>query len=145
MQNKKPFQRILNAEKLYNLRDYGGYPTSYGGRLREGWLYRSGTVGTPTALDSALLKGLQLSVVIDLRSVRERDVAPTRLDADCAARVVFSESYTRAKAPHVRAATAAISVDMVRARLREAYEKMPYQPAMVDLFGRVPGNGVARR
>lgn len=67
-----------------NFRDVGGYRTADGRKVMWGKLYRSASVGRYTAEDQALIRGLSVGSIIDLRSTRERqaDKAPWMQGAD---------------------------------------------------------------
>lgn len=62
----------------HNFRDLGGIPGAGGKRVRSGLLYRSGDLHGITDADVALLEQKNLSVVIDFRSTRERELRPNR-------------------------------------------------------------------
>ena len=59
-------------ERLINFRDFGGYPTADGHRVKMGYLYRSGRVDQTTRRDRETLSALGIKTVIDLRSPKER-------------------------------------------------------------------------
>lgn len=67
-----------------NFRDVGGYRTADGRKVVWGKLYRSASVGRYTAEDQALIRGLSVGSIIDLRTTRERkaDKAPWMHGAD---------------------------------------------------------------
>jgi protein-tyrosine phosphatase len=59
-------------ERLINFRDFGGYPTADGRRVKTGYLFRSGRVDRTSRRDRERLHTLGVKTVIDLRSARER-------------------------------------------------------------------------
>lgn len=59
-------------ERLVNFRDFGGYPTVDGQRVKTGCLYRSGRVDQASLRDREQLHALGIKTLIDLRSARER-------------------------------------------------------------------------
>ena len=59
-----------------NFRDFGGYATGDGRRVRWGRLYRSGTLTQLTDDDRAAVAALGIRAVCDLRRVDERTVHP---------------------------------------------------------------------
>lgn len=71
--------RRVPLEGCSNLRDLGGYRTADGRRVRFGQVYRAAALGTLTEADLAVLEGLGLRTVCDLRGERERERAPSRL------------------------------------------------------------------
>jgi protein-tyrosine phosphatase len=58
----------LALEGVRNFRDTAGLPTTDGRRVRAGRYFRSGHLGTPTDADRAVLAGLGIRLVVDLRS-----------------------------------------------------------------------------
>jgi len=74
-------ERSLGLQGSPNFRDAGGYASSGGGRVHWGCLYRSGHLAHLTAADQAMLEGLALDLVVDLRRSDEREREPSRLPA----------------------------------------------------------------
>jgi protein-tyrosine phosphatase len=70
-----PFVPLAGAN---NFRDAGGLPTTDGGRIRRGLLYRSNRLSKLTEEDHALLAPLGIARIYDLREPHERDRSPTR-------------------------------------------------------------------
>jgi protein-tyrosine phosphatase len=60
-----------------NFRDLGGYAVQGGRMIRRGLVFRSGHLGELTEADYATLAPLGIRYVFDLRTVEERDSAPT--------------------------------------------------------------------
>lgn len=63
-------------EGLQNTRDLGGMATSEGKRIREGLLYRSGQLFFATEADLRKLNSLDIGLVVDFRSMPEREEKP---------------------------------------------------------------------
>lgn len=72
-------ERLQPLEQGSNFRDLGGYAAAGGKHVRWGLIYRSGATPLLTDRDIRYLSSLRLSAMIDLRSVQERELAPTRL------------------------------------------------------------------
>lgn len=72
------FERRLPLEGAFNLRDFGGYATVDGRRVKRGMLYRSGTMNGLTEADERYLAALGIATVCDLRRPGERAAEPTR-------------------------------------------------------------------
>ena len=68
--------RLIQFEAAANFRDLGGYPSTLGGDVRRGMLYRAGRLDRMTATDRELYAGLGIHTVIDLRRDDEREQAP---------------------------------------------------------------------
>jgi len=73
-------ERSVQLEKGSNFRDLGGFTGAGGKHVRWGAIYRSGAMPLLTDNDYALLTGLHIGSIIDLRSLEEREIAPDQLD-----------------------------------------------------------------
>lgn len=73
-------ERELPLQQSSNFRDVGGYVTSDGRTVRWGKVFRSGALPLLTESDYSLVKDLHIGAIVDLRSLEEREVAPTLLD-----------------------------------------------------------------
>lgn len=68
-------------EAINNFRDFGGYKTHNGNRLKEGLLYRSGDLFRATDSDLERLHSMGIKTICDLRSEEERLRQPDRIPA----------------------------------------------------------------
>ena len=66
-------------EAINNFRDFGGYKTQNGSRLRQGLLYRSGDLSKATDADLDYIASLGIKTVCDLRSEVEVRKEPDRV------------------------------------------------------------------
>lgn len=71
--------RVLPLASASNYRDVGGYGTADGRHVRWGRIYRSGATPLLSDKDLAYLRSLGIESMVDLRSVDERELAPSRL------------------------------------------------------------------
>ena len=62
-----------------NLRDIGGWPTQAGGRVRTGLVFRAPALINLSAEDQAVIAGLGVRIVCDLRGMREAAHSPVEL------------------------------------------------------------------
>jgi protein-tyrosine phosphatase len=69
--------RVIHLEGTSNTRDVGGYLISDGRTLRSGQIIRSENLSRLTASDFQKLEEIGVKTVIDLRTDREHDKAPT--------------------------------------------------------------------
>jgi protein-tyrosine phosphatase len=69
----------ITFEKLHNFRDIGGAKTTDGRAIKGGILYRSGELSRLTRLDQERLQALQVKLICDLRSSKERNNRPSKL------------------------------------------------------------------
>jgi protein-tyrosine phosphatase len=86
-------ERELPLAKGSNFRDLGGYKGAGGKTVRWGKVFRSGALPLLTEEDYALLGGLNLGTIVDLRSLEEREVAATQLD-DRTGALFISNDYS---------------------------------------------------
>jgi protein-tyrosine phosphatase len=70
--------RLVPLEAGFNLRDFGGYATADGRRVKRGMLFRSGTMALLTQADEERLRALGISGICDFRRQNERLAEPTR-------------------------------------------------------------------
>ena len=66
-------------EAINNFRDFGGYKTYNGTRLKKGLLYRSGDLSKATDADLEQIHALGIKTICDLRSEGERKYEPDRV------------------------------------------------------------------
>lgn len=86
-------ERQLPLEKGSNFRDLGGYEVAGGKTTKWGRIFRSGAMPMLTENDYQQLEALKIGSIIDLRSVEEREVAPTQLD-DRTGALFLSNDYS---------------------------------------------------
>jgi len=72
--------RHLDFEGAINFRDIGGYPTADGRVVRWRKVYRSAELARLTDADLARIKALGIATIFDMRSDREREQRPNRID-----------------------------------------------------------------
>ena len=127
---------FLPTEGIHNLRDYGGYATGDGGRVKTGLLFRSGHHAEATEADLQTVSDLELAHVIDLRGDTERARHTCQRPRGFTADVLYFEGETAGLAPHLEAAEGSVDA------------KGAHQ-AMVDLYAALPDrvglNWVLRR
>jgi protein-tyrosine phosphatase len=129
MQNRvKPLAGVLN------FRDFGGYDTAGGRRVKPGLLFRSAHFADATEDDQSALDGLGVGLVVDLRRPEERTQEPNRWPGQ-GVRVVTNDEGLTAPPPHEAVATGNDwSVDSVDLYMRHSYETYPFEPRYVALF-----------
>lgn len=86
-------ERKLPLEQGSNFRDVGGYVTKDGRTVRWGRAFRSGAMPLLTEADYALLGGLGLDAVVDLRSLEERSLTDDKID-DRTGAMFISNDYS---------------------------------------------------
>ncbi|MEW9856953.1 tyrosine-protein phosphatase [Novosphingobium sp. M1R2S20] len=131
--------RVLALEGVHNFRDYGGYSTAGGGRLRRGVLWRSGQHHGASEADLERIGSLGLVAVFDLRSHRERASHPCRRPASFAARVVHAPDPAEHSAPHIAAArvTRQRTAESTREGLLQNYTKIAFRPELQAMMAQL--------
>jgi protein-tyrosine phosphatase len=84
-------ERLVPLQRGSNFRDLGGYPAANGMHVRWGKIYRSGATAMLSNRDVALVSGLGIKSMIDLRSTEELGLAPTRLRGVGGARYISND------------------------------------------------------
>lgn len=129
--------RILYLEGIHNFRDYGGYAVREGSRFKSGLLYRSGQHLDATPGDLAVVSGLKLETVIDLRGDSERMHFPCARAEDFNAQILFAPGETadqNTNVPHLEAAVAVTTVKQAREAMARLYKSMPFRPNLVAVL-----------
>ena len=134
--NKPAPSPFLRAEGIHNFRDYGGYLGLDGARVKTGLLFRSGQHMEASEADLELVDQLGLQTIIDLRGVSERERFRCRRHARFNAQVIAYEGETSNSPPHEAAGTTSMTAAKARERMIAVYTRMPYNPAMIDMFTR---------
>ena len=70
--------RHFDFDGIHNFRDFGGYATACGRRLKSGRLFRSANHHHASDADLARMRELGLAVIVDLRQPDERTREPSR-------------------------------------------------------------------
>ncbi|WP_239016532.1 tyrosine-protein phosphatase [Sphingorhabdus pulchriflava] len=127
-------ERVIQLDAVHNFRDYGGYQTGGGSRLRSGILYRSAQHKEATPDDLERISALKLSTIVDLRGASERQQHPCARPADFTAEVLFSdgETVTQMAAPHIEAARHVETAEDAMQAMLSGYRDMPFRPVLVE-------------
>ncbi len=128
------FSRVIEAQSVFNFRDFGGYKAKDGARLRTGILYRSGDHSQATEQDQVQTKALGLASWVDLRSHKERSKKPNRLWSDPNIKHISAPSYQTQDAPHMLQPSGVVTADSVRQGLLGAFRTLPFDPPLIEAF-----------
>lgn len=130
--------RVLHLEGVHNFRDFGGYAVAGGGRLKQGILWRSGQHHDASDADLAQIAALELALVYDLRSSRERSSHPCRRPEGFAGEVHFADTPSQRQAPHIAAARATRQRDAESTRqgMIANYGGIAFRPELIAMMRR---------
>lgn len=135
-----PSPEVLSPEvpSVVNFRDGGGLSSRFGGRLRQGWLYRSGTPTSASEEDLARLVALDFSLIADLRYGAEREAEPHPWPAPLAGRIVQHQGGAQREAPHYAALRDGSMDEAIGHRLyEEIYREVPFDPEYKPVLDRL--------
>lgn len=129
-------ERFLDTQGIHNFRDYGGYAVEGGGTVRRGLLFRSGQHVEATDEDLRAIAKLDIHTVIDLRGLSERERNPCRRVEGFNGEVIFYDGETSSSPPHMDVDASTTTAEYARQRMMAVYERMPRNPAMIEMFAR---------
>ena len=124
--------RLLAFETIRNFRDFGGYESRHGGRVKMGRLYRSGHHAEASEAELERMNALGIHVQADLRRPDEREKQKSRFTAPV---TITHDGGRETEAPHMRFLSQ-MSVDAETADLwmTEYYELAPFKEHHVAMF-----------
>jgi protein tyrosine/serine phosphatase len=126
---------LPRLEGIDNFRDFGGYPTAYGRRLKRGRLLRSASHGRATDADLEALADLSIAVVVDLRRKSERERDPSRRHPEFSGAVIVNDDDgPDTWHEHIRRSD--LSAASFRDYLINYYRAAPFEARHIDLFRR---------
>jgi protein-tyrosine phosphatase len=135
--NTAGMTRRVILEGVENFRDFGGYATASGQRLKLGRLYRSASHGKATDSDLATIDALALAVIVDLRRRRERERDPSRRPDGFAGQVVTNDLGDEEEDSWItHITTSDLSGASFHGYMYDYYRNAPFDPRIVDLYRR---------
>jgi protein tyrosine/serine phosphatase len=121
-------------EGVDNFRDFGGVPSSYGGRVVTGRLFRSAHLGAASIGDLRRLDALGIAVVADLRRTTERRHQPSRWTS-FKGRLICSDAGDRIEGPHIEFLRQGDLSDAgVERYLADYYRQAFFEPRHMAMF-----------
>jgi protein tyrosine/serine phosphatase len=131
------FERKWTLDGVENFRDYGGYATADGRRVKTGRLFRSAHHGAASAADLERLDALGLSALVDLRRTTERNRMPSQRGPGFKAQVILNDLDDQdVDSFHAHLIESDQSVEAMRAYLRDYYRHAPLERRHIDLYRR---------
>lgn len=127
---------FIPTEGIHNFRDFGGWHTAAGERVRTGLLWRSGQHVGASDADLAAIDALDIRTVVDLRGQSERERNPCRRAPGWEGEVIAFEGETTSSPPHMNVSPETTTAEFARERMIGVYTRMPRNPAMTEMFSR---------
>ena len=128
--------RVLPLKHVHNFRDYGGYATSDGGRVKRGLLYRSGHHAEASEEDLQAMDALALAHVVDLRGNGERAGQPINLPAGFAGELLYFDGETAGLGPHMEAIEGTMTVEDAHRAMERLYSALPARENLLWILRR---------
>lgn len=129
--------RRIRLEGVENFRDFGGYETASGRRIRRGLLFRSANWTAPTEADVAAIQALGLSHVVDLRRHTEREQNPAKRPADFTAEIIANALTEKVEDGYLNfIKTGDLTVPGMQQFLIAYNQNAPFEPRHIELFRR---------
>jgi protein-tyrosine phosphatase len=131
------FDRHLPFEGVENFRDYGGYATASGRRLKHGVLYRSAAHSRATDADLEKIAALKLAAIVDLRRKNEREREPSRRHPQFSGQVIYTDAGDVGEDPwQLFMRQSDLSAEAFRNYMYDYYDEAPFVDRHVDLYSR---------
>ncbi|HEX5264518.1 MAG TPA: tyrosine-protein phosphatase, partial [Phenylobacterium sp.] len=128
--------RHIDFESIENFRDFGGYDTVGGAKVKQGLLYRSANHAYVTEADLERMRGLGLAAIVDLRRTEERTREPSKRWLGFGATVVENDILS----DHADWAESMKGVEVNAQWFLEDgmgyYRRAPFEERHIDLFSR---------
>lgn len=127
--------RLIEFDRVLNFRDFGGYETVDGARVRRGRLWRSAHFAEATDEDVANLDALGVSFIVDLRRPEERAREPNRWPGETARTISNDEGSAEGLPPHVMALLQAdLTAESVTTYMLNTYREFAFDQRHIELY-----------
>ena len=136
MSDHLPDPRVLPLSNVHNFRDYGGYATQGGGRVKRGVLWRSGHHSEASDADLQAIEALALAHVVDLRGNGERSSHPVRLPQGFAGELLHFDGETAGLGPHMEAVEGTLSAEDAHRAMERLYASLPDRTNLIWIMRR---------
>lgn len=124
--------RVKSFQGVRNFRDFGGYDSRFGGRVKSGLLFRSGHYAEATEPDIAALSDLGISFQVDLRRPDERERQTNKWQAP---NTLTNDGGREKDAPHHKFLQQ-VEADAEKADnwMNDYYKAAPFKPHHIAHF-----------
>lgn len=126
--------QFLTTDHIRNLRDFGGYAVTGGGRLATGKLFRSGDTSEASAHDLSVIAHIAPAVVADLRGTSERAKAPGRWPEGLNASILEPDGESAQMAFHEEVAAQPKDAAAMREEFASRYEDLPFRAHLRKVY-----------
>lgn len=130
--------RIIPLKSVRNFRDFGGYDTHSGAKIKSGSLYRAAHFAEVSDDDKAFLDGLNLGLLVDLRHAPERKRQPNIYPGETPVKVMTladGDGEVPEFAPHEMFLKEKLNTaDDAKAYMIKSYTARSHDPNFVKLF-----------
>ncbi len=120
--------RFIHIEGVHNFRDFGGYETKTGRRVKSGKLFRSGQFGNLTDKGRESLNQIGPKLIIDLRRIKEREEQPGKFGEMPLRHIIGEPKHDNSSdlPPHLAyLRDKEVSFDATFAHMVDTYTRMP--------------------
>lgn len=127
--------RLISFDRVLNFRDFGGYDTKSGARVKRGVLFRSAAFHEASEGDIARLDELGVRVLVDLRRPEERAGEPNRWPGEGVRTIINDEGNPGGLPPHLMALLQSdLSAQSVMGYMHELYRAFAFEPRHIELY-----------
>ena len=132
-------KRLYTFDNIVNFRDFGGYTTKEGRRLKAGKLYRSANFHRANISDLSHLSDLDIRLLVDLRYAPERAKQPNKWPEKSDTKVLSFEDIGGLRDPDIAPHEAFTKNDLrvaedARNYMIKSYTARPSDPGFVSIF-----------
>lgn len=129
---------FIHIEGVHNFRDFGGYETLSGNKIRKGILFRSGQFANITEFGKSKFDEIAPKIIVDLRRNKERLEQPTpfaKSKINIIEELPHHNENNDGEPPHLTFFKSGnVTAQDTFNHMVETYEKLPFEPHHEFLF-----------
>jgi protein tyrosine/serine phosphatase len=127
--------RVIAFDRVLNFRDFGGFETTDGARVKRGRLFRSAHFAEASDDDVEKLNAMGVAVVVDLRRPEERAREPNRWPGETARTISNDGGRADVLPPHLQALLQSdLTAAGVADYMRQIYRAFAFEPRHIELY-----------